>query len=661
MGPGPAAADPRSDSGAGHTPWGDRQYRTLLDGLPAGAYTCDADGLITYFNPRALDLWGRAPKLNDPADRFCGSFRLFLPDGSPLRHERCWMALALLEEREYDGHEMVIERPDGSRITVLAHASPIHGPDGELVGAVNVLVDIDERKRMEEELRRSRQELDDFFDNAALGLHWIGPDGIILRANRAELELLGYDEDEYVGHHVAEFHADASVIDDILGRLTRGETLRGYEARLRRKDGSIRHVLIDSNVLWENGQFIHTRCFTRDVTDRKLAEMALREADRRKDDFLATLGHELRNPLAPISHAVEILQGVEGEGEKQRAVEILDRQVRHLERLVDDLLEVSRITRGDLELRRELVELAVVAQRAVEISAPLIGAGGHELTVELPAETTMVDADPVRLAQVLANLLNNAAQHTDPGGRIWLEADREEDEAVVRVRDDGRGIPPERLPWIFEAFTRTGRPAAGQRGGLGIGLAVVKSLVELHGGSVEAESGRDGSGLQVTVRIPLALRAPDVAVTSNGTTPGATPASSNPAPAPRVLIVDDNRDAADSLGTLLRLSGSEVRVVHDGRAALEAVAAESPAVVLLDLAMPGMDGYEVARRVRDLEGEQPTLIALTGWGQERVWERCRDVGFDHHLVKPVQLDALRTLLDSPGPARLAEGAGDPER
>jgi PAS domain S-box-containing protein len=500
-----------------------------------------------------------------------------------------------------------------------------------------------ERRQAEEKLRQSEQNLADFFDNAAMGLHWEGPDGMVLRANRAELEMLGYTEDEYVGHHIAEFHADSPVIEDILARLPRGVTLRDYEARLRCKDGSIKHVLIDSNVLWEHGKFVHARCFTRDITDRKRAEEALKEADRLKDEFLATLAHELRNPLGPISNAVQILRLTGGKGQaNERVQETLERQVRHMIRLVDDLLEVSRITRGKLELRKERVELTAVVASALEASRPLIEAAGHELTVTLPPDPVMLEADPVRLAQVLVNLLNNAAKYTDQGGRIWLTAEQRGNEVVVRVRDTGIGLPAEMLPHIFEMFTQVDRSSRHAQGGLGIGLTVVRSLVHMHGGSAHAHSAGPGQGSEFTVRLPLAPALP------RGPQGRGQPVDGSLSKALlkcRILVVDDSRDEAESLAMLLNLMGSDVRVAHDGPAALEAMSSYQPAVVLLDIGMPGMDGYEVARRARRQPGlKDVTLIALTGWGQEEDRRRCREAGFDHHLVKPVDLEALQALL-----------------
>ncbi|HJX26978.1 MAG TPA: ATP-binding protein [Thermoanaerobaculia bacterium] len=377
----------------------------------------------------------------------------------------------------------------------------------------------------------------------------------------------------------------------------------------------------------------------------RASEQALQEADRRKNEFLATLAHELRNPLAPITNALHILRVAEGDSPlRERALGMVDRQVRHLVRLVDDLLEISRITRGKLELRKEPTDIGRIVRCALETSRPAIEAAGHELTVTVPDEPLLLEADPIRLSQVLANLLNNAARYTDSGGRIWLTAGLEGGEAVIRVRDSGIGIPAPMLPRVFEIFTQVEPSRGSTHGGLGIGLAIVQRLVGMHGGTVEAESPGPGLGSTFTVRLPL-LGADDWrpdAEAEDGR------ARSDAAPFGRVLVVDDNRDAAESLGTLLEILGSEVRVVHDGPSALEIIGTFQPSLVLLDIGMPGMDGCEVAHRVRsrsDLSGV--TLVAVTGWGQEEDRRRSRDAGFDHHLVKPVELDTLRRLLSRP--------------
>lgn len=369
---------------------------------------------------------------------------------------------------------------------------------------------------------------------------------------------------------------------------------------------------------------------------------ALRDADRRKDEFLATLAHELRNPLAPIRNSLQVLKmpGVDA-GTAGRSRDMMERQVHHLVRLVDDLLDVSRVMRGKIELRRERVDLATVVGRAVETAQPLVDGQGHRLSVSLPPEPLSLDADPVRLAQVVGNLLTNAAKYTEPGGRIEVNAGRAGDTAVLRVRDTGIGIATAMLPRIFELFVQADHAATKAQGGLGIGLTLVRNLVEMHGGTVEARSDGLGRGSEFVIRLPLADAksrpvAPAAAAGANGG-PGVR--------GRRVLVVDDNRDAADSLAALLRLQGHAARIAYDGPAGLAAAAEFAPDVVLLDLGMPGMDGYEVARRIRAAPGLRGVaLAALTGWGQPEDRRRTAAAGFDHHLVKPVEPAALEKLL-----------------
>jgi PAS domain S-box-containing protein len=380
-----------------------------------------------------------------------------------------------------------------------------------------------------------------------------------------------------------------------------------------------------------------------DITDRKQAEDALKDASRRKDEFLATLAHELRNPLAPIRNSLQILKMPRLDAVTlERTREMMERQVHQLVRLVDDLLDVSRVMRGKVDLRRERIELATVVARAVETAQPLMEAQGHDFTVALPSEPMPLDVDPIRLVQVVGNLLTNAAKYTEPNGRIWLTAQREDENAVLRVRDTGIGIAPDMLPHIFELFVQADHAATRSQGGLGIGLTLVKNLVEMHHGAVSAFSDGLGRGSEFVVRLPLASRAPgDANENKNG---DSQPEPARPA-GHRLLVVDDNRDAAESLAILLRMQGHEVRVANDGVSALEIIKAYRPALVLLDLGMPKMDGYEVARRLRRQPGlENVRLAALTGWGQQEDRRRSAEAGFDHHFVKPVEPAVIQELV-----------------
>ena len=511
------AGGPRSGGSAAGAAWAGSElhFRRLLETLPAGAYTCDAAGLITYFNGHAVRLWGREPRLLEPVDRFCGSFKLFAVDGTPIRHDQCWMALALKERREYNGREIVIQQPDGRLLTALAHASPLLDEEGRLLGGVNVLVDI---------------------------------------------------------------------------------------------------------------------------TDRKQAEDALRAADRSKDEFLAVLAHELRNPLAPIRNAVHLLQrGEPHESDTRYAVAVIDRQMRHMTRLIDDLMDVARITRDRFELRRRRITVQEALEASLESSRPVIHEAGHELATSIPAEDLWMEGDLTRLAQVFSNLLHNAAKYTPRKGRIQLTARREGASAVITVQDNGVGIPREDLPALFSLFAR-GAPSS-SRGGLGIGLGLARRLVEMHHGRIEARSEGPGRGSAFVVTLPLCDPQTDRRDSAGPAKAGA------PGVRLRVLVVDDNRDAAESLSLLLMVEGHEARVAHDGEEALREAAAFHPDVVLLDVGLPGMSGHELARRLRQGPAFRRTLlVALTGWGQPADRELSRRAGCDLHLVKPVDPARLLELL-----------------
>ena len=371
------------------------------------------------------------------------------------------------------------------------------------------------------------------------------------------------------------------------------------------------------------------------------SEASLRESDRRKDEFLAILAHELRNPLAPIRNALHLLRVTSDRASTERVHAMLDRQVNHMVRLLDELLEVSRISRGVIELQRRRIDLAAVIGDAVESSRPAIEKGRHTLEVELPPDAVCVEGDPMRLAQVVANLLNNAARYTDPGGHVVLTLRRDGANASVEVRDTGIGIAHDQLAGVFTMFAQINRSDPRSMGGLGIGLALAQHLAHMHGGRVEAASAGPGQGSTFTFVVPLA---PERA--GAGATPvaGDAPRGSKPR---RVLVVDDNHDAADSTGMLLGTLGAEARVAYDGESGLAAIKAWQPDAVLLDLGMPGMDGFEVARRIRaDSDLARLPVIALTGWGQRQDRQRTREAGFDHHLVKPADPQALRAVLES---------------
>jgi len=383
-----------------------------------------------------------------------------------------------------------------------------------------------------------------------------------------------------------------------------------------------------------------------DVTERRQAEETLKDVNRRKDEFLAMLAHELRNPLAPIRNAAQLLNvHSEGNPEIEWARAVIERQTKHLVRLVDDLLDVSRMVRGQITLQRKPVELAEVVQAAVETSRPLIRLRKHHLTVQLPEQPVLLEADLTRLAQVITNLLNNSAKYTDDGGQIRLDATVENGIMALRVRDTGLGVDPELLPHVFDLFTQADRTPDRSEGGLGIGLTLVKRLVELHGGTVEARSEGLGSGAEFIVRLPVLAaqtKHEPAANVMSGRVPVVAPADARNL---RILVVDDNVDAADSIAMLLNMEGHDTRAVNTARAALLAVPEFQPEVVLLDIGLPEMDGYEVARRLRAQNGKhRMRLVAVTGYGQPADRRRAQAAGFDEHMVKPVEPAALQDFL-----------------
>jgi len=618
----------------------------VLDCLPVAAYLCDAAGLITYFNPRAEELWGRAPALNDPVDRWCGSFKLFRPDGTPLQHVQCWMARAILEDRPYTAQEILVERPNGTRIHGLAHASPLHDDDGHLVGAVNVLVDITERRLGD----AARAHLAAIVQDSQDAIVSMTLDGIITSWNAGAQKFYGYTAAEAIGRSTTliippDRHEEEA---GIRRRLARGERIESYETQRVCKDGRVVDVSLTISPLRDpHGRITGVSKIARDITAQKAeerrrreTEAALREADRRKDEFLAIMAHELRNPLAPLVSSLDILQVSPDPQAMHEVLGIVRRQVGNLVRLVDDLMDASRVARGLIELKYEVVPLADVVDGAVEIARPLVESRAQHLLLDVPDRGVKVHGDPTRLTQVVANLLNNAAKYTPQGGRIEVRLRAEGDRAMLRVADDGDGIPPEMLAHIFEMFAQLDRSQERTQGGLGIGLSLVKRLVELHGGSIEAHSEGEGRGSEFVVWLPLAPAAADAGATAR---PALLPAPR------RVLIADDNADAATTLSLLLKALGQEVHIVHDGLEALERAAWLRPDVLLLDIGMPGLSGHEVARRIRSEPwGRRPLLVAMTGWGQAEDRQRSKDAGFDQHVVKPVTLDVLcRVLMQAP--------------
>jgi PAS domain S-box-containing protein len=476
-------------------------------------------------------------------------------------------------------------------------------------------------------------------------------EGIITSWNRGAQRLFGYSAAEAIGQSVLmlipEDRKDEEVM--ILSRLRRGERIEHYETVRVAKDGrQIDISLTISPIRDEAGALLGASKIARDITLQRRTQRELQEADTRKNEFLALLAHELRNPLGPIRHAVKILGARAPSPEELRwATSIIDRQTEHMTRLVDDLLDVSRITRGTIELRRDRVDIAAVLRAAVEASSTLVEKSRHQLRVTPPTEPLYVEGDVTRLTQVVANLLDNAAKYTDPGGRISVSAGREDDMIVIRVRDSGIGISADVLPRIFDMFTQAQLPVERSQAGLGVGLSLVDKLVRLHGGTVAAHSAGPGTGSEFTIRLPAAAKAPRQAAQTG-------PAANPPAPRKmcRVLVVDDNLDSADSLAMLLRIMGHDSKIAHDGEQALAVAEQYRPDIAILDIGLPKVNGYDLAKQLRQQPwAKDAVLVALTGWGQEQHRRRSAESGFNHHLTKPVEFNVLEDILTAAATCR----------
>jgi PAS domain S-box-containing protein len=611
----------------------EEELRLITDSVPALIAFVSTDATYRFVN-RQYEAWFRKPRHEI--------------EGRHLREvfgDTAYEPLKPFVERALAGEQVEFEAlapyPSGAR-----HIHAVLVPrfvDGAVTGYLSLITDVTERVRSRELLQASERRFREMADTAPVALWLTDPDGACTFLSREWYEFTGQTEEEALGlGWTKAIHPDdrERAGDEFVEANRARETFRN-EYRLRGRDGNYRWAIdVGRPRFNQSGEYLGMVGAVFDIEEKTQAETALRDADRKKDEFLAILAHELRNPLAPLRNGLQVLR-LAGSDTKtaEQARGMMDRQLAHMVRLIDDLLDVSRISRNKMELRKTRVTLAKVIENAVETVRPLLDARGHELFVDLPSEPIHLHVDLTRLAQVFSNLLTNAAKYTQPGGKIWLTAEAREAEALVMVRDTGVGIPRESLSTIFQMFGQVDRSLERTTGGLGIGLALVKGLVEMHGGNVFAASDGEGAGSTFTVALPR-----DVAANA-GELQNGSPTSASPSPSRRVLVVDDNRDSADSMAAMLRILGHHVRIAHDGVEAIAEADAFRPDVVLMDIGMPRLNGYDATRRLRERPwGSSVTVVALTGWGQDGDRENSRVAGCDGHLVKPVLLDDLLPYL-----------------
>ncbi len=620
----------------------EERFRLLVEGvIDYAIFLLDPDGYVSSWNAGAERMKGYR------AEEIIGHhFSEFYPRDVA---ERGWPEYELKMARangsfEDEGWRI---RKDGTRFWANVVITALYNGDGRVTGFLKITRDLTERRLREEDLRRSEERFRLLVEGVIdYAIFLLDPDGYVSSWNAGAERMKGYRAEEIIGHHFSEFYP-------------RDVAERGwpeYELKMARANGSFEdegwRIRKDGTRFWANvvitalydshGKHYGFAKVTRDMTDRKRIE-ALEQGERRMIEFLAMLSHELRNPLAPIRNAVYLMQLKEmDDPELKWTRDVIDRQVTHLTRLVDDLLEVSRITSGSIRLHREPIEINLIITRAVESVQPLVEARKHHLDVVLPDSPLRVEGDQTRLTQVVVNLLNNAIKYTPEGGDIRLAVEQKDDTILVHVRDTGVGISPDFLKNVFDLFAQGERTLDRSEGGLGIGLTLVKRIVEMHDGSVAAFSEGLGKGSEFVVSLPLLID------TSGYVDTGDTASDvSARKPELRVLVVDDNRDAAVSMTMFLKAWGYDVRTAHDGPSAVEIVRDYKPGIVLLDIGLPKMDGYEVAREIRQLPGGKEThIIALTGYGQRQDRERTQQLGIEHHLVKPVDPDMLRELIAS---------------
>jgi two-component system CheB/CheR fusion protein len=623
-----------------------------LASITDAVITTDPYGQVVFLNPVAERLTGWA--MTEAAGRHVGEVVQMTERESRSDTELSITQVVNGGQVIVSGHPMLLTARDGTARTVEHCTAPIRDVHGAIRGVVLIIRDITEHRRARRAQRASEERFRQLVDHLH-DVFWIH------ELDRPSVAYVSPAYEAVWGRSCSSlYESPLSYLEAVhpedreqaarARRELEGGEATANEYRVIQPDGTVRWVWDRGfPVRDKSGRVVRLVGIAEDITERKRVEHALHEADRRKDEFLAMLSHELRNPLAPIQSSLELMKhSISEGGDWEQEYEVMAKQVAHLTRLVDDLLDVSRISHGKIELRKEEIELSPLLHRVIKMIRPRLDERQLEFEVSLPAEPIRLYADPTRLEQILWNLLSNSAKYTDSGGRVWLSAESWDDHVVLRVRDTGTGISAKVLPRIFEFFVQEQRHDDRSRGGLGIGLSLVKALVELHGGWISARSEGPGRGAEFLVSLPALTKAQQrrIGPKAAGRTRLATRSSRR-----RILVVDDNVDAANSLAKLLsRIYDQEVRVAHDGPSALEAAEEFRPDAVILDIEMPEMDGHEVARRLRrrpELEGV--ILVALTGWGQEDDRRRSKEAGFDHHLAKPVEADVLLGLITSAQP------------
>ncbi len=630
----------------------EERYRQLIRSLPAAVYTTDAQGRVTLFNKAAVDLWGRTPEIG--RDLWCGSYKIYHPDGTPMSLDQCPMARTLKERRPIRGEEILIERPDGTRRHILPYPEPIYDASRRVIGAVNMLIDITERKKAEEAARRLAA-IVEFSDDAIISKNL---EGMVTSWNESARRLFGYSSEEMIGQSITRLippdrrHDEPGFLDSI----TRGEPVEHYETIRQRKDGSLIEVsLTISPIKNAEGKIIGASKIVRDITERRRTEQQLKRAhdellaaSRAKDDFLATLSHELRTPLNPILLvASDAVHNPDLAPEVRADFEMIFKNVELEARLIDDLLDLTRITRGKIALHKHSTDVRTVLQDAISTVEEDIADKQIGLSLKLNAKSHVVFADPVRLQQIFWNLLRNAAKFTPHKGSVMIETQETGDRLLVKVTDTGIGMTPEEIGGLFKVFSQGDHAnhSARKFGGLGLGLAIAQKLAEFHSGEIRASSDGRGKGATFVVELPLAQMvgkegSPGSVAPAKELTPNLAVKS-----ALTILLVEDHEPTRTSLAHLLTRRSYTVVTASTLAEAHALADAQTFDLLISDVGLPDGNGYDLMAQLRK-NGMTLRGIALTGYGMEQDIARSQEAGFIAHLTKPVRVQSLEAAISA---------------